>query len=211
MRSINKKVFGVPLAMLLVLALGASVAFAAALTYEGEVDDSVVQVSTAVKNAWPNGATNDLDYWKFCGSAGDVVSIEVHRTTYDMDPIALVGSGLLADGDDFWSWWSSNGLASADDNNGIPHGVGGSYADPRIDLTLPADGEYTLVVGDYASAGPNPQYDVHTTGIDGCVLTKAQILKAKGVRGKGLDKAPGLQRPFNERSRASEAAGGINK
>jgi uncharacterized repeat protein (TIGR01451 family) len=39
------------------------------------------------------------------------------------------------------------------------------------------------------------------------LMTKAGILKASGVPGKGIDKAPGLQKPFNPNSQASEHAG----
>lgn len=39
------------------------------------------------------------------------------------------------------------------------------------------------------------------------LLTKAGILKASGVPGKGIDQAPGLQKPFNPNSQASEHAG----
>jgi uncharacterized repeat protein (TIGR01451 family) len=39
------------------------------------------------------------------------------------------------------------------------------------------------------------------------LMTKAGILKARGVPGKGIDKAPGLQKPFNPNSQASEHAG----
>ena len=38
-------------------------------------------------------------------------------------------------------------------------------------------------------------------------LTKADILKFRGVPGKGLDKAPGLQKPFNPKSKAEDHAG----
>lgn len=38
-------------------------------------------------------------------------------------------------------------------------------------------------------------------------LTKFQILKASGVPGKGLAKAPGLQKPFNPKSKAAFRAG----
>ena len=37
--------------------------------------------------------------------------------------------------------------------------------------------------------------------------TKADILEESGVPGKGLDKAPGLQKPFNPDSKAGEHAG----
>ena len=38
-------------------------------------------------------------------------------------------------------------------------------------------------------------------------LTKADILKDSGIPGKGLDKAPGLQKPFNPKSQAGDNAG----
>ena len=38
---------------------------------------------------------------------------------------------------------------------------------------------------------------------------KAQILKDKGVPGKGLDQAPGLQKPFNPKSKAAQNAGKV--
>ena len=43
------------------------------------------------------------------------------------------------------------------------------------------------------------------------LLTKAQILKLSGVPGKGIDTAPGLQKPFNPNSQASEHAGKKDK
>jgi len=46
-----------------------------------------------------------------------------------------------------------------------------------------------------------------STNIIKALLTKAQVLKLSGVPGKGIDKAPGLQKPFNPNSQASENAG----
>ena len=43
--------------------------------------------------------------------------------------------------------------------------------------------------------------------IDKTIMTKAEILRMSGVTGKGIDKAPGLQKPFNAKSKASEHAG----
>jgi len=39
------------------------------------------------------------------------------------------------------------------------------------------------------------------------VLTKARILQMRGVPGKGISHAPGLQKPFNPKSQAAEHAG----
>jgi hypothetical protein len=41
--------------------------------------------------------------------------------------------------------------------------------------------------------------------------TKADILKNNGVPGKGIEHAPGLQKPFNPKSKAEEHAGKKNK
>ncbi len=46
-----------------------------------------------------------------------------------------------------------------------------------------------------------------STNVIVSLLTKAGILKSSGVPGKGIDKAPGLQKPFNPNSQASEHAG----
>jgi hypothetical protein len=46
---------------------------------------------------------------------------------------------------------------------------------------------------------------------DDTAKTKAEWLREKGVHGKGIDHAPGLQKPFNENSQAAVKAGGIGK
>ena len=46
-----------------------------------------------------------------------------------------------------------------------------------------------------------------STDIVKSLLTKAQVLTLSGVPGKGIDTAPGLQKPFNPNSQASEHAG----
>jgi len=46
-----------------------------------------------------------------------------------------------------------------------------------------------------------------STSIIKLLLTKAEVLKLSGVAGKGIDNAPGLQKPFNPNSQASDHAG----
>lgn len=54
----------------------------------------------------------------------------------------------------------------------------------------------------------NRVHSAHRFGnTDNTTMTKAEILKERGVPGKGIDKAPGLQKPFNPKSRATERAG----
>jgi hypothetical protein len=43
------------------------------------------------------------------------------------------------------------------------------------------------------------------------LLFKAEILKLSGIPGKGIEKAPGLQKPFNPKSQAAEHAGKKDK
>jgi uncharacterized repeat protein (TIGR01451 family) len=50
------------------------------------------------------------------------------------------------------------------------------------------------------------QVEVSTNGFLNW-LTKAGILRASGVMGKGIDRAPGLQKPFNPNSQAAQHAG----
>jgi len=45
---------------------------------------------------------------------------------------------------------------------------------------------------------------------DNSTMTKADILKERGVPGKGIDHAPGLQKPFNPKSSAADNAGKKN-
>jgi hypothetical protein len=47
--------------------------------------------------------------------------------------------------------------------------------------------------------------------INKSLLTKAEILRLSGVRGKGILKAPGLQKLFNPKSQAAEHAGKKDK
>ena len=42
---------------------------------------------------------------------------------------------------------------------------------------------------------------------DNVTMTKSKILKLMGVPGKGIETAPGLQKPFNPKSQAAEHAG----
>jgi hypothetical protein len=43
------------------------------------------------------------------------------------------------------------------------------------------------------------------------LMTKAEILELEGVNGKGIENAPGLQKPFNPKSNAAEHVGKDDK
>ena len=61
------------------------------ITNEGKLfDGDAVLNSVALGSI---GSPADWDFWSFCGLAGDVAEIEVHRTTSQMDPAAILWSG----------------------------------------------------------------------------------------------------------------------
>ncbi|MBA7483698.1 hypothetical protein ES708_27022 [subsurface metagenome] len=68
-----------------------------------------------------------------------------------------------------------------------------------------ADGPSGVGSGSGDAVSANVDYDPWLTAL--WVPTKADILKDNGVPGKGLDKAPGLQKPFNPNSQAGNNAG----
>ncbi len=54
----------------------------------------------------------------------------------------------------------------------------------------------------------NPTSNNSTTpSSNNSTMTKADILRQSGVPGKGIDHAPGLQKPFNPKSNAADNAG----
>jgi hypothetical protein len=163
----------IPMVLLFVAVVG----HADPITYNGEVNDTPfthgdgIQGSTDSHNFY-NPAS--WEYYYFCGNTGDEVVIEVHRTTSAMDPAMLVCIGATDDSTGI-DWFSKSCgpdmtyKAHGDDEIGIPHGVGGIFKDPRVQTILPSTGVYTLAVFDYFGAGISPEFEIHASGIAGCV------------------------------------------
>ena len=139
------------------------------ITYLGSLANGS---TTAGTSATANiGSPGLWDYWSFFAVAGDVPLIDVHRTTSAMDPAFTVFFGTTTDSAGLSSGASTQAgmtfIAFRDDNNGIPHGVGGLFSDPRLSgLALPSSGQYTLAVYDFIGAGGGPAtYEIHISGI----------------------------------------------
>jgi uncharacterized repeat protein (TIGR01451 family) len=93
--------------------------------------------------------------------------------------------------------------------------------------SITATGTYTVSLGDFllkstivntaTATGTDPNSklvtasDTATVSINKTLFWKRDILKQSGVPGKGIDKAPGLQKPFNPKSQAAEHAGKKDK
>ncbi len=105
--------------------------------------------------------------------------------------------------------------------------LSGSFADNGIDI-YSGDGMYNTVPNPNVAEVKIPLSLLTYAGADGQIRlsgqywqyawatpfpvtlpppTKADILKGNGVPGKGLDTAPGLQKPFNPNSEAGDHAG----
>lgn len=168
---------------------------AAAVTYEGTISNNSFAMGAGFQGDVPLNSINDpslWDFWAFCATAGDQVTIEVHRTTNEMDPAMDLHEGSTTTTDGLSAGTSGsnpdlNHLVFADDNNGIPHGVGGSFADPRIVETLPSTGLYTLAVYDFIGDGPAPKYEIHMAGatdpgVPECSLPTGGLSCPEGVQ-----------------------------
>lgn len=150
---------------------------AAAITYNQEIPVTSFAIGQGVQGSTVlNGFFNSSvwEYYWLCGVAGDAVRIETHRTTNEMDPAQSFFLGTTNDntgvgpfnGGPNMTW-----LDFDDDNNGIPHGVGGFFADPRTDIVLPATAVYTLAVYDFIGQGPAPKFEIHAAGHNTCSLS----------------------------------------
>jgi hypothetical protein len=73
-------------------------------------------------------------------------------------------------------------------------------------LTFSTDPKGTDPTGKRVTASATAKVSISKT-----LFWKRDILKQSGVPGKGIDKAPGLQKPFNPKSQAAEHAGKKDK
>ena len=117
---------------------------------------------------------------------------------------------MLVDGSFVGYWGPAEGFTLP-----ASYDVTSTFTIQMTDVTTAPVGDYEVTV---ALVDLTPEPDVTlATATDGFSLwtaslgTKAYILKESGVPGKGLDKAHGLQKPFNPKSKAGEHAGKKDK
>lgn len=156
------------------LSVTAAIIYNPDLTNTGLAIGAGIPGSTVSSNIG-NSAT--WEYYRFCANPGDIVDIEVHRTTFDMDPAMQVCQGTTADSAGVFPFGGCGSagpfIGWADDNNGIPHGVGGFFSDPKLTFNAPAGptpNEFTLMVLDFIGAGPSPQFEIHVAGVSPCLI-----------------------------------------
>ena len=112
-------------------------------------------------------------FWTFSANAGDLINVEVDRTTGGLDPASSVVEGNAA-GLAFASLtgfsifdWSGPGLsptvAFGDDDD--PPALPGPFGDPNYSFVAGTTGVYTVAVASFASSGSPPWgYEITVTG-----------------------------------------------
>ncbi len=147
-------------------------------------------------------------------NVGDTVNITVDLHAY--------AASCGGDGNGAYTEWllEVTGPSGPDSDSGWNYDHSSSCAEVEVDTTLTiaytltAPGTHTVYMNSYASVS---QYwtDVAEESADALltfevavpVPNKADVLIDSGVPGKGLESAPGLQKPFNPKSQAEEHAG----
>jgi uncharacterized repeat protein (TIGR01451 family) len=78
-------------------------------------------------------------------------------------------------------------------------------------VTAAASVSVALKAADIDDDDEDKEDDDDADNDHGSTNTKADVLKGRGVPGKGIDHAPGLQKPFNDHSQTANNAGGHEK
>jgi hypothetical protein len=162
-------------------AFGDPVTYHPDLTNTPLTDGNGVQGTTEISTI--DNAEN-WEYYRFCANVDAMVDIEVHRTTEVMDPAAMVCQGTTFDSTGIQSGWTHPPSCGAsmgpvmsyeDDNNGIPHGVGGRQLDPKLSFVAPsgpAPNAFTLMVFSlYGTGGDYHDYEIHVNGVSPCLIS----------------------------------------
>jgi hypothetical protein len=162
---------------------------AAPITYEGTLTPGVTVSGTVSASGFINEDAAGTDFWRFFGTAGDVVTIRGDRTNDQLDlAFSLYFGETTADESEFLvfvDWGGLTFLAFADDE--IPHP--GPWGDPLLEnFLLPSTGVYTIAIGGFASGASTAPYtyDLVMTGATPVAVPAPGALALIGVGLLGL-------------------------
>jgi Bacterial pre-peptidase C-terminal domain/PEP-CTERM motif len=142
---------------------------AAPIAYEGVLVPGVADTGSVGGFSWFLEEGAQVDYWRFSGVAGEIVTLSVNRLNGNLDPALSLYSGITSADTSLFSasgsWGGLTFIGSLDDEHPafLTPGPGG---DPFGSFTLPSAGNYTVAIGGSTStdAGSYP-YRVTLTAV----------------------------------------------
>lgn len=132
------------------IVLSAAGAHAASVVYDGVLVPSVAATGSVGGFSWFLESGAGVDYWRFAGTGGQIVTLSVDRLSGNLDPALSFYSGTTSADTSLFAaqanWGGLTFLGSLDDEHAafLSPGPGG---DPFGSFVLPGTGNYTVVVG----------------------------------------------------------------
>ena len=133
--------------------------YAVPIFYEGDITSGIPVFGSVSGGGWVNEIASEVDFWRFFGTAGDVIDLRGDRLDIGLDTAFSLDFGTTAadesafdNGGDFGGL---NFLLIRDDEISNP----GPFGDPFLDdFVLPSTGFYTVAIGGFLSSTPDDQY-----------------------------------------------------
>ena len=134
-------------------------ACAVPIFYEGDITSGIPVFGSVSGSGWVGEIASEVDFWRFFGTAGDVVDLRGDRLDIGLDTAFSLYSGTTAADESAFLISNDFGglsfLLIRDDEISNP----GPFGDPFLDdFVLPSTGFYTVAIGGFLSSTPDDQY-----------------------------------------------------
>ncbi|MBM3155622.1 MAG: hypothetical protein FJ008_09920 [Chloroflexi bacterium] len=140
---------------------------------------------------------DNVTYTYLISSTGNVTVDNVTLLDSKLGQIALSKISLTTPGDNVTAF-ATYTVVQADLPGPLATSANVTGTAPNGEVVVAASNSVSVALTTSSDNNSPPQ-----------VMTKAQILKARGVPGKGIATAPGLQKPFNPNSNAAKKLQGF--